>query len=278
MRAFPFRVCVWTVIGAASVVMGCTEYKPGTDMPALKGADSGPFLSSSEGPDWSCLEQPAGPAQQLGRVGDYIVYSVQITDLSTRALILDVDVRACSLTDVDCKEPVVPVVQRPNSDGWVNLPLRNNFQGYLELKSPGELPQLFHVPDSGLRTMRDYPIVMISEDVYVALVTTLKLTPDSTLGGVAVRTFDCKDALAEGVAIKSDMVGAPWYWANGAPSTALQATDSQGLGGFVGIAPGFALSRATLPDGTEITGQTLLVRGGWMSTGFLRPPQAIALP
>jgi hypothetical protein len=126
--------------------------------------------------------------------------------------------------------------------------------------------------------MRDYPIVMISEQAFAGLVQILNLPPDPSRGAVAVRTFDCKNTLAPGVALKSDMLGAPWYWANGAPNTVVQTTDPQGLGGFVGIAPGFALSEATLLDGTEITGQTLLVRGGWLSTGFLRPPQAIAVP
>jgi hypothetical protein len=160
----------------------------------------------------------------------------------------------------------------------VNLALRNNFQGYLQLESPGELPQLFHVPDGGLRTMRDFPIVMISQQVFQGLIQILNLTPDASRGAVAVRTFDCKNTLASGVALKSDMAGVPWYFLKGAPSTTLQTTDVQGLGGFVGIAPGFALSEATLPDGTEIAGQTLLVRGGWMSTSFLRPRQALATP
>lgn len=273
MAALPFRVCVWTVIGAASVVMGCADYRSASDMLPLVGADSGPF--ASQGADWSCLTKPAAPMSQLGRVGDYIVYSVQIIDLTSQALLLDVDVKACALTDVDCKDPVVPGVQRPDSEGWVNLPLRNNFHGYLQLTSDGELPQLFHVPDAGLRTMRDFPIVMISEQAFQGLVQILNLTPDASRGAVAVRTFDCKNTLAPGVALKSDMLGAPWYWGHDAPSTTLQTTDSDGLGGFVGIAPGFALSEATLPDGTEITGQTLLVRSGWMSTSFLRPPQAL---
>jgi hypothetical protein len=273
MRAFPFRACLWTVIGAASAAMGCADYKPGTDMPALRGRDSGPF--ASENAEWSCLQKPAGPPSQIGSVGEFIVYSVQIVDLATQGLLLDATVKACALSDVDCRNPVISE-QRPGADGWVNLPLRNNFQGFLQIESPNEVLQLFHPPDTGLRTMRDYPIVMISQEVFAGLVQVLRLMDDPSLGAIAVRTFDCQGELAPDVVLKSDVAGVPYYFEGAAPSIKRQQTDSQGLGGFVGIQPGFALSEATLLDGTEITSQKLVVRPGALSTGFLRPPQASA--
>ena len=267
---------MWTVISA---VMGCAEYKPGTDtLPLTLGAgaaDSGP--SRGDQPDWSCLQKPAGPPPPIGSVGQYIVYSVQIVDLTTQALTLDATVKACALSDVDCKNPVT-TEQRPGADGWVNLALRNNFQGFLQIESPNAVPQLFHPPDTGLRTMQDYPVVTISKDIFAGLVQVLRLMDNPNLGAIAVRTFDCKGALAPDVVLKSDVAGVPYYFQGAAPSITRQQTDSNGLAGFVGIEPGFALSEATLLDGTEITSQKLVVRPGTLSTGFLRPPQVLQPP
>ena len=270
MAGFPFRLCPSALLGCVCLSSGCSGYKPASDTLALSADGDG------QQADWSCLQRPAQPTAPLGSVGDPIVYSIRMVDVLSQALLMDVTVQACGLADVECARPITPKLS-PSTDGWVDVPLRDNFQGYLRIQSNDDstLPQLFHLPDTGrLRSRRDFPIVMISKMAYEVLVNVLHVPDDPSLGAIAVRTFDCQNRLAAGVTLTNDTDGVPWYFLDGLPSIMRQETDLQGLAGFVGTTPGFTLSEATLADGTKISSQNLIVRPGWMSSGFLRPAQA----
>jgi hypothetical protein len=225
----------------------------------------------------------------LGIPGRDVTYSVQLVDLATQQLLSNVRLRACGLTDITCDNPVTRDTQAglddgwlvPDPNGWVDIPLTSNFRGYLEIESiPREayVPYIFHLPEGELRTMREFPIVMISLNSYAMLVNALQIADDVNLGAIGVRTFDCQGKLAAGVVLRNNTGGVPWYFQNGLPNTLRQQTDDEGLGGFLRSQPGLTVSDAILPDGTPITSQSLIVRKQTMSTVYLRPPQVADTP
>jgi len=275
MAAFPFRLSVRALAGCVCLATGCSEYKPATDTP---------------GADWSCLSAPRTNPDPIGVVGRDVTYSVQLVDLSTVQVISNVKLRACGLTDLECNNPVTgetppddapPSPDRggwltPDASGWVDIPLKSNFQGYLEIESiPREayVPYIFHLPEGELQTMREFPIVMISATAFGMLVAALQVDYDPDLGAIGARTFDCQGQLAPGVVLRNNTGGVPWYFQNGLPNTRRQETDDQGLAGFLRSQPGLTVSDAILPDGRAITSQSLIVRKQTMSTVYFRPPQ-----
>src|SRR5262245_10602004 len=129
MRAFPFRLSVWSVAAWASIASGCADYKPASDTLLPNAADN------TAGPDWSCLQLPAERTPPIGSVGDFVVYNVRVVDLVSADLTPEVTLKACALADTQCTNPVTSDL-KPGADGWVNLPVRNTFQGYLQITSP----------------------------------------------------------------------------------------------------------------------------------------------
>jgi hypothetical protein len=209
-----------------------------------------------------------------GRVlGPSVVYSLRLVDIASGEPFTSAAVKVCGLADITCSSPLMDQM-KPDADGWLDLPLTANFAGYLEIQSEGAVPYIFLLPDDGIRTMRDYPLVMIGLENFAALLSALRIQFDPTLGAIAVRAFDCQGAPAPGVVLESNSGGTPFYFENGLPNTAREQTDPDGLGGFIGSVPGVTLFQAELVDGTQTSAKSLPIRPGWMTTTFMRPPQA----
>lgn len=252
---------------ATGSLTGCTDYKPGSDTFSELGALQGP---PGEGePDWSCLREAPPPPPPPGVVGETVIYSLQLIDLSTLEPYAQVPVRACGTTDVGCAVPVADVTS--DEAGWVHLRLREYFEGYLEINSPSAVPYIFYLPQVPLRTMTDDGLLMISRNTYAGLLAAFDLEDDPTLGGIAVRAFDCQGDPAAGVTLTSAADGLGWYFDETLPSVERQETDRTGLGGFIGSKPGVSVLEAKLPDGTSIVRRNLNVRAGWMTAGYLKP-------
>lgn len=202
--------------------------------------------------------------------GARVYYGLQLVDLATMMPFPDVTVTACPLIDPMCQTPAagpMPVA----ATGFVDVPVYENFVGYLQIESPNAVPYIFHLPDDGLRTDRDFPLAMISRESLAGLSATLRVPIDPTLGAIAVRAFDCDGKPAEGVTFKSEKAGTGWYFDRDFPTLDRKYTDSGGLGGFVNAEPLPTNFEATLSNGELITVKRILVRSGWMTAGYMRP-------
>jgi hypothetical protein len=202
-----------------------------------------------------------------------VLYSVRLVDLASGEPVTASTIRLCGLTDITCARPLMDQI-RPDPDGWVDLELSANFLGYLEIETEGAVPYIFQLPDDGIRSMRDFPVVMIGLENFGALLDALRIQFDSTLGAIGLRSFDCQGAPAPGILLRTNSGGTPFYFENGLPNTARQQTDPEGLAGFIGSVPGVAVVDSELSDGTTTSTKSMIIRAGWMTTGFMRPRQA----
>jgi hypothetical protein len=98
------------------------------------------------------------------------------------------------------------------------------------------------------------------------------LQPDKGL--IALRIFDCNGKTAPGVTLSTaEDTAIPWYFVGGFPSGMQTETGPEGLAGFVNVSPGLTIFEASNKDATLLGGvQSVVVRAGWMSSMYVRPP------
>lgn len=252
-------------LGAGLFLLACTEFEAGTDelSASTEPLDQLPPTSG----DWSCLGTVPSRAEPL--LGDAITYTVQMIDLGTRAPITDATVTVCGLTDVECATPIVENL-RVDADGWIDIPLTENFSGYLEVRSPMTVPAAFYLGD-GLRTMTDYPFVSVTIPTFEGLTAAVGVVGNPATGTISVRTFDCQSETAPGAALINNTGGVPFYFTDGLPDITRRETDADGLGGFVNVPPGVTLLQSLLADGTVVDRRSFIIRPGWLTTAFMRP-------
>jgi hypothetical protein len=207
----------------------------------------------------------AGAAQR-------VVFSMQTVDLSTGKIYKNVQVRACGLTDVTCASPVAGPLT-VDDQGWVDIPLFENFTGYIELQSPETVPYAFYLTEPlAPQVTPEYPIGIVSLMAIQPLVQLVGVTPQPDTGLLAFRVFDCRGDTAPGVTLSPVDGAVPWYFVDGLPSGAQSETGVEGLGGFVNVPPGLAVIDALAPNGASIAGsRSLVVRPNWLSAIHLRP-------
>jgi hypothetical protein len=256
------RQCVAIVVWGASAG-ACSDYKPASDTYA-----SSPLAGSEVG-DWSCLRPLEAEPSVPGSSGDPIVYTLQLVDLATQAPVTGATVRACGKFDIECDTPLTSDLMA-NELGVVNVPLTSNFEGYLEIESPTTVPYIFHLQDTGLRTMSDFPLAMISNDDFIELLAAFQLQDAETSGSIGVRAFDCSGRPAAGVELNSDVGGVRWYFVGGLPNVLRTTTDEDGLGGYVGTQTGVRELTAKLLDGRIVSSMSIILRPLWMSAGYLK--------
>ena len=262
---------LWAGLASACALAACSDYKPASDIASTGGSLQGIAAN------WGCLKTAPNQARTPGTPGQLIVYSLRLVDLATDQPYADVPVQACGLTDIACDSPVATTTT--DADGWLNVRLTENFSGYLEIDSrPRAVPYLFHLPEAGLKTMADYPLAMITLESFGALLVALDLPTDPNLAAIGVRAFDCQGMPAAGVKLTSSVGGLPWYFEQGLPNTERVETNVSGLGGFIGTPAGLSQLDAKLPDGRVIASRSIIVRGQWMSAGYLRPTGADPSP
>lgn len=97
---------------------------------------------------------------------------------------------------------------------------------------------------------------------------------DPSTGSVVVTGFDCDGSRALGVSYDmrqhADAVS-QWYMANGILTTNVAETDATGMGGFVGVPPGFADVEAYNSDNERVGGVGVQVSAGTISYASLVP-------
>jgi hypothetical protein len=248
-------------------LLGCTEFEPGTD--ELTGTtEVTDQLTPGVGRDWSCVGSV--PTRSFGTdPGAAITYTLRTLDLGTLDPIPDMTVRVCALTDVECDMPVIDRLE-VDAEGWVDVPLTENFSGYLELESPTTVPGSLYL-GGGLRTMTEFPLLMITVPAFQGLMAAVGVTEDPAAGHVSIRTFDCQSDTAPGATLSNNTGGVPFYFINGLPDITLRETDDDGLGGYVNVPAGVTSVQSRLADGTLVDRRSFIVRPGWFVSSFMRP-------
>jgi hypothetical protein len=278
------RGAVLCLVGSSS--LGCTQLASSSDtlqsgnglQLGSKDAVDASSAPPARGHDWSCLApknaaaQTPPPPPVVAGASTRVVYSLQTVDLSSGQIYKDVQIRACALTDVTCTTPVAGPLA-VDDQGWVDVPLFENFSGYLEIQSPETVPYLFFLTEPlGPQVPPEYPLGLVSLKSLQPLVQLLGVSPQPNTGLIAFRVFDCAGDTASGVTLSPIEGGVPWYFVNGLPSSTEEQTGDDGLGGFVNLPPGLAVIDAQTSDGTSIAGpHSLVVRPNWLSALHLRP-------
>jgi hypothetical protein len=261
---------------AAALLPACTTFEPGSDVLA---SERNATLAVP-GEDWSCLtaQAPAEPPPPPRFAGDArrVVVSGRILDLSTGAAYPSTRVRACGIADIDCTAPVIEDL-RVNEEGWVDIPVFDGFDGFLEITSDELLSSLFFFSEPLQEPSQTaYPWGVVSRASVPPLITLVGVPQQEDRGFLAVRAFDCNLTTAPGVSFTLLGEGAPFYFIGGLPTGAATATDGVGLGGFSNVPAGLAVLEGWTPDGTAIMSpQTVVIRPGWVSTLFLQPPESL---
>lgn len=261
---------------ASSVAFGCTEFEPGSDTLEIVSSQTGSLAPAPTGEDWRCLSRPVQPSSAPVFAGSAprVIYSMQMVDISSGAIYRSIQVRACSLTDVTCTNPLTGFLS-VNEQGRVDIPLFQNFTGYLEITGSDIVPQIFYLNEPlQPQTKPEWPLAMVALASLNPLAQLLGLELEPNTGLIAIRIFDCQAHPAPGVSLSTESRGViPWYVVGGLPSNTQSQTSSEGLAGFMNVPPGLAVFEAASRNDTTLGGrQSLVVRPGWMSSMYLRPP------
>lgn len=282
----------WKILSFAGLALACTPFEPGTDELAelnagnMNGANTGggntavSSLRAEMGRDWSCIG-PLSTAQSVVRSNSdaaRLIQSLQLLSLAAGTAPIG-SVRACAQRDVNCTNPVTPSVPI-DAQGWVDMPLYDGFDGYLEITGPDIVSTLLFYQDAlSTDSRRDTtPLGVVEKELLPMLTGAIGAVQDPQLGLVYLRAFDCKNDAALGVHYSIDKASVPFYFVSGLPSSAVTETEGSGLGGFINVASGIAVVNIALSDASKPIAlpKTLLVRPNWM-TGLriipgLRPP------
>jgi hypothetical protein len=276
------RIGLGLVLSGA-LTLACTEFAPGSD--ELPSSSARGLTPETPGTRWSCLDDGgtrATPAVTPVAAGEVprVVYSFQVVDLSTGQVYPGTQVRACGLADINCQNPVSGYV-RSDARGYVDIPLFEDFFGFVEITSPDILPSLlyFTEPLKPQTSLEPFPYGVVSLASIEPLLQLVGVTALPNAGIFAARVFDCEGDTAPGASFSIQSAGVRYYFVGGLPSDDALATDEDGLGGFVNVPAGLAIIDALDPEGRSITGpQSVVIRNGWLSSFYARPPRSALAP
>jgi len=263
----------------AATMLACTRFASEFDTLEAEAADETRVAALASGPgDWSCVSDvPALVGDSSAPVP--LTYAFSVADFVTGAVVSDVQVRACFRPDVGCDSPATPYLA-PQSDGKVRVALYSGFNGYLEVTSEGMLPVLLFFAAEWsaelLAALEQTPLRLLPVPALLALGDSARVQLDPGGGVLGIYAFDCAGASAPGVRLEVDSRAVPYAFVNDLPVLNQDVTSEQGLAGFVNVSPGVVVLGG-FPQGSSrpLTVETLLVRGGWLTSvsllpGFLR--------
>jgi hypothetical protein len=261
------------VLGAAP---GCTEFADGADELAAPETAVAASLGEDE---WACLaeESPPSPTVPVDR-NRPLTYRASYLDLGTREAPPNLRVRACGIADPVCSAPLTSFVTA-DSNGIIELPLFHGFAGYVEVTSDVTVPLLAFFASTltaNTSTIFEEPVprTLVQPSALVGLADVNGIDIDPTAGYIGIFSLNCSGRLTENVEFSMANQGQAvrFYFANNFPTIALEATTTDGVGGFVNVPGGAAtVSANRVGTGELVRTATLFVRPGWGSTILLGP-------
>jgi hypothetical protein len=265
------RVARWSAGGVVLVgAAACTEFAPGDDV-LPSSADNFLMGDVVPGEDFRCVTPASVDASNADLVTpvDQTVklnQPLQFLTLGRGEVPAGAQVHACALADVECTEPLT--IDYPlTPEGWVNLPLSQGFNGYIEIRGDTILPTMLFLGEP-LRRPRptDYPIALVERSILPGISGAAGTMQNATTGLLTIRVFDCEDVSASGVRFSQQQEGVRWYYVNGLPSSAAEETGTEGLGGFINTPPGVSIISTTGSTGQPLASRkSVAVRADWMT-------------
>lgn len=140
--------------------------------------------------DWSCVGKESLPPVSATTIDQPLV----LYDGSGSGVDVGLPIKACAITDTSCATPVVPT-QTTDANGKVLFPSlptgARGFDGYLEVDSPGDLPNLNFVNPPLFATFSAYNRVFYSNATVNDIVAAAGVTQDPSLGILGIEVHDC---------------------------------------------------------------------------------------
>jgi hypothetical protein len=261
------------ILSPIGLALACTPFEPASDelpeQPGFVDMRTGSLMAAA-GRDWSCIRQlqPDSTVTRSTANAARLVQSLQVLSLAAGTVPVATNVRACAQRDVNCTAPLTANIPL-DAQGWVDLPLFDGFDGYLEITGPQIVSTLLFYQDPlSAESRRDTTPLGVVETALLPMLTAAIGTPqDPALGLVYLRAFDCNNDPALGVKYTIDKPSVPWYFVAGLPSSAVTETEGSGLGGFINVPLGITVVDAALSNGERDIAlpKTLLVRPNWMT-------------
>jgi hypothetical protein len=196
--------------------------------------------------------------------------ALAIIDTVTNAPPAGLAARACARLDVMCENPLTPDTS-PAIDGAVHLAVPQQFNGFVEIRSPTTVPTLYFLNRNLMRdTVESFAI--IGTAALAGLATQGNVTLEPALGHVLIRTFDCERAPAGGVQLSSNKGGSPFAFVDGFPVVGRDETTEDGVGGFINVPLEIVVLQGIVSEhGTALSTASVIVRQGWFSYGDVEP-------
>jgi hypothetical protein len=259
----------------AAASAACTPFESRTD------ERTEPLVTTEsldDGGNWSCLSEdvPQRTVELVPSDARRVILSLQIIELTTGAIFPDVQVRVCDVSDVNCERPYTGMLPT-DENGWVDLPLFENFTGFIEIIGPANLPYLFHIKDPlPAESIIEYPLGVLAAGSIEPLAQLSGIAVEAGSGVLAARNFDCAGVPARDVSLTTDSAGIIFYFAGGLPTYRTTVTSDDGIGGVFNVPAGLVFFDAIAPTGASISGsQSVVIRPGWVSALFVRPPGGV---
>jgi hypothetical protein len=192
-------------------------------------------------PTWGCLD---APVTLNGENGPFPI-TFHIQDIRLQEPLAGVQARLCRKGDLDCNDPQGGVVTSDDR-GVVRFAVEATdpalgFTGFVLFTRADLVPGLYFWNRALVGAVDVPPLQMLSHGDVDALARQLGTTRDSSRGIVLLRTFDCQDDPAAGVAVVTDGTdeqSAPFYANDGLPVATSTTTDRSGYAGFMNVPPG----------------------------------------
>lgn len=191
--------------------------------------------------------------------------TLQLRDIVSDAPLNGIRARLCHKLDVHCDDPVSREVSS-DATGALRFEVEREFNGYLEItgEDVGRSLYFFHPPIDRDQEFAEIELLSVAIAPVLAAQTGAQWASDRGL--LLLRSVGCQGVPAAGVRYGMDEVDPmrdTYYAVDGLPSTAAMATDADGYGGFVNIAPGVAAVKVYAPDDDSAQSTlSLLVRPG----------------
>jgi hypothetical protein len=264
----------------ALTTLSCTKFASEFDsLEGEAGDETRVAALEAGGADWSCVADAVPSAAAPSATPIPLTHAFSVENFVTGAAITDVQVRACFRPDVGCDSPATAYLV-PGSDGKVRVPLYAGFNGYLEVTSEGMLPELLFFTSEWsadfLTELGQLPLQLLPVPALLALGDSARVQLDPSGGVIGVNAYNCAGSAASGVRLELDARAVPYAFVNDLPVLNQDVTSEQGLAGFVNVSPGVVVLRG-FPQSSPspLTMETLLVRGGWLTSlsvlpGFVR--------
>lgn len=261
----------------AVMAVACSDEGPSTTttggggQPGVGGGTAGSGAGAaggggSSGNDWSCIGQLEAKTFEPGTA----VGNMLVVELQDDSPLTDITVNVCSVTDVDCANPLDSGVT--DATGRVTLDVTTAEQRYLELIGPTILDAISFNNGPPRSDPFDELVRVIAPETFAVVENLLGVTADPARGHAGVQANDCQGAIGVGVTFEISTADADtvigYFSSVGAPNPNLTETGVDGRAAVANIPVGPATITATVAE----TGQVIGTRS------FFVRPQTIVYP